>query len=341
MTPRVSRIAAIIGDHTEKMGGGGGPTHFVTNMADLQLALDGAAPFNTQPGDTIEIANGTYNGAQLDVDNLSGIPGNPITVRAQTRHQVILVGTNQCSRAENAFTITRPHWIFQDLRVRNYGVSFHSSGNGANNKYLDLMIDGFRRGGILFLTDGGNNMVNRCVIMFGTACAGLEDSGIEMDRSNTNTIKNNIVIDSHNNQIPNGGGGGERGYTIHLRNDCDDCLVQGNLIMNTAGDSNFRLLRGCNAINTIGGNNTIRDNIFMYSSAGNTNHDGRHQDNHYINNFFYAIWWQTMNTKGDIDGQHDFLHNTFIITNRSSRGVSESPGGGACSGTTRSSTHIR
>lgn len=64
---------------------------FVTTAAELSTAIRAS-----QPGDTVTMANGTWTDTSIDFD-VDGVPGDSITIRAETPGHVVLTGSSTLS----------------------------------------------------------------------------------------------------------------------------------------------------------------------------------------------------------------------------------------------------
>src|SRR5689334_1247282 len=69
------------------------------------------------PNDTIQVADGSYLG--FDVDDIDGLPGQPITIHATGTNAVVTVTTDRPDNRDTIF-ITFSDWIVIDgLRASN------------------------------------------------------------------------------------------------------------------------------------------------------------------------------------------------------------------------------
>lgn len=106
---------------TRALPGPGGPaTVRATPGSNLRTLLDAL-----EPGDVLEIANGTYDvpdGIPLDV---AGTPDAPITIRGESRDGVVL----RRSRGAAIVLLRASHVVVEDLTIEGSGVDSFTSGS--------------------------------------------------------------------------------------------------------------------------------------------------------------------------------------------------------------------
>lgn len=123
----------------------------VTNSEELQRALDGA-----QPGQTIQVAAGTYTGKFVARNN--GNSGAPITLVGDHRDSVSLRTGGTAKGSGTALTIEGDWWVVN-------GITFKDSSkgvvlNGSNRTVLDwIRVTNIGDEGVHFLNCSSNNVL--------------------------------------------------------------------------------------------------------------------------------------------------------------------------------------
>lgn len=293
-------------------GSGSACTNVGTPCA-LQTAIDQAVQ-----GDTVQLANGTYNG--LFGTNSSGASGNPITLKAANRHQAILSNANGCS-SEGGLYIENDWWIVEDLRFSAHHDAIRLEGV-SNNIIRHNIIENFGQHGVRGLTGSNNNLIEENVITRGATCyGGGEGAGIVLidfagiPNTTNNTILNNIIYDTGNNECVFGCD--KAGYGILIANNADDNTVKGNLLLGNGGKGQLRVLFGSSALSTTFLTGTIiQDNIILWGEGESSTNDCNDHQTSLINNLMGGTMQSIWSTKGNVDGnrgQHVMRHNTFIL----------------------------
>jgi parallel beta-helix repeat protein len=290
-------------------------THSVTTAGELTTAMAAAVA-----GDQIVLADGTYTGT-FTTGN-AGTGGSKITLKALNRHGAIVANALGCS-TQIGLNILDNHWTVQDLIFRNHhhAVRVGTSGTAVTGvTFQNNIIDNFGVAGI-FLQDASTNTITENVIAHGSACnAGLEDPGIWLWNSDSNTITKNLVYGTGNNGHQ--AGSTKNGYGIHIQNNSDDNVVQGNYLFANGGKGVLRFLA---ASGQTADRNIARDNVFLWGEGGPASDDCGDDSNTFTNNFFKGIYWSPWFGKGNSDGtkgNHILSKNTFIIDQFTRQAVS-------------------
>jgi len=104
----------------------GAPNKFANSAATI------ASQFaSLNPGDVLEIANGTYNVSGL-VLNRSGTVGNPIYIRGQSRAGVVLSNASRVLQIQNA-----SHVIIENMTLRGSGVDSGTAASSLGIAFYD------------------------------------------------------------------------------------------------------------------------------------------------------------------------------------------------------------
>jgi hypothetical protein len=137
-----------------------------------------------QPGDTLTLLDGVYN-QSFDNAGTKGLPGSPITVRAQNDGQAIIDGQGVRVPIKFWFNAVDYYFVFEGIVARNsseHVIANHGSHNiyrrvSAYNAHID------RNAHAIFIT-GSHNLVEDCM---------LGGSGRKMLVMNGNSAQYNTV----------------------------------------------------------------------------------------------------------------------------------------------------
>lgn len=226
----------------------------VSSASDITAALVQAGP-----GDTLIMTDGVWTDEYIRFRD-DGLPGNPITLRAQTPGGVVLNGT---SRVE----IGGDHLVVEGLRFEGgaltdgHVVRFQSSSTLATNSVLrDCAIIDYNPPSIgtrYFWVSlyGTNNTVENCRF------ENQNHSGVTVvvwgDWPNNHTIRNNHFVDRPVG--PENGWETIRIGTSDFVNDSSETLVESNLFQRADGE--------IEVISNKTGNNVYRSNTFRECKA--------------------------------------------------------------------------
>ena len=180
------------------------------------------------PADTILVADGSYLG--FDVRNLDGLPGQPITIRAQGANALVTVTTDRPDNRDTIF-ITFSDWIVVDglrafnanraavridesdhVTVRN-GVFGNNATWGIFTDFSDdtLLEDNDCYGSVsqhgIYVSNSSDRPVVRRNHLHGNAAAGLHMNG-DISQGGDGIISNALVEDNviHGNGVAGGAG---------------------------------------------------------------------------------------------------------------------------------------
>lgn len=215
---------------------------------------------NARPGDTIILANGTYNNFAFTI-NSSGIPGNPITFKAESGGGVNLTGTS-------GFTITGDYIVLDGFKfsgVPRNGLSNNVIGlDGASHCVVTncaFYSCGYYKWAhiIVMSNESANNKISYNY---------LEDiigQGIGV-RTESSNINNHIHHNHINGTTNDDEGNGQEPIQIGQNQQTGgenmlNTLVEYNLIENMSGDADPELIS-----NKTGGN-IYRYNTFINNTG--------------------------------------------------------------------------
>lgn len=219
--------------------GGGTTCSLAAPCRQIRTALTLVAP-----NDTIEVADGSYLG--FDVDDIDGLPGQPITIRATGSAAVVTVTTDRPDNRDTIF-ITFSDWIVVDglrasnanraavridqshhVTVRN-GVFANNGTWGIFTDFSDdtLLEDNTCSGSVgehgIYVSNSSDRPIVRGNHLFGNSRAGLHMNG-DLSAGGDGIISGGLV---ENNVIHGNGVGGGAGINM---DGVHDTIVRNNLL---------------------------------------------------------------------------------------------------------------
>jgi hypothetical protein len=299
-------------------GGSGCSSGSSTNA--LQTCLSSAS---VQPGDEVVLTNGTYTATTYVINGTNGTSANRITLRAQNRHAAILDGPGGYNTAQHGIQVQRAWWRIADLEIKEYTFGVTLEGGADNTLVEHNLIHTLTANGISFNSGNDNSIVRNNVVAFGDDGDNQGYWGaVSGNTSNGATIENNALYSFVRNAYLFAQGccpaGGWEMNMVATNN----WTIRGNIIMD-GPKAAIRLTSGNlpSALPPFVENNIIDSNIIAHSQTGvgigeNANF------NEVTNNFFYSVWFNGPQAKGNINpGQNIFSHNTMILTDYARTGV--------------------
>jgi parallel beta-helix repeat protein len=196
------------------------------------------------PNDTIQVADGSYLG--FDVDDIDGLPGQPITIHATGSAAVVTVTTDRPDNRDTIF-ITFSDWIVVDgLRASNANraavridQSHHVTvrngvfaNNGTWGIFTDFSDDTLLEGNTcsgsvgehgIYVSNSSDRPTVRGNHLFGNSRAGLHMNG-DLSAGGDGIISGGLV---ENNVIHGNGAGGGAGINM---DGVQDTVVRNNLL---------------------------------------------------------------------------------------------------------------
>jgi hypothetical protein len=238
----VTTHGVVSGHYVATYGTAGGDGS-INDPWDLETAL--AHPAAVQPGDTIYLRDGTYDGGQTS--NLVGISGNEITVRSYPGELAKLdLWKPGQSDAERGFRSNGDYVIFRDITFflsdpasRIDPVSLNRVGkiyiDGSYNKFINNIFHDLG-GGILWTEVRGsvggelNGNIFYNIGWLGESGGNPRGGGVSIYATNqtpTKTIKDNISFNSCRDDISL--------FSGHAGEPIDDFQIEGNILVNPGG----------------------------------------------------------------------------------------------------------
>jgi hypothetical protein len=192
---------------------------------DLKTAFTGAGG-RIQPGDTVWLTGGTYQGAFRT--QLQGSPGRPIVFRQQRGQRATIDGTLVAEGNELVF------WGFEIMQSTpsTYGLEARTN----NGKFINLVIHDAGKMGVSFWTPGENAELYGCIIYNNGTHENL-DHGIYLhNERGTKRVLDNVIFDN-------------LAYGIHAYAGPGNApqqgiLIRGNIVFNNGTISNRYRAKG-------------------------------------------------------------------------------------------------
>ena len=237
-----------------------------------------------QPSDEIVLANGTWTDVEF-VLRASGLPDNPITLRAEEPGKVIITGQSSLSFSGEHIVVSG--LVFRDGYTPSRGViSFRTSEDelANNSRVTNTVIDSFsnpeRQDSDLWVAlYGKNNQFDHNSLL------NKGNKGVTLAvRMNTEASRENGHIIEHNYFGPRqtlGSNGGEtlRIGTSHYSREFSNTIVRENYFDRTSGELEIISSKSCG--------NEIRDNVFFESQGTLTMRHGHFtvvENNYFLGN---------------------------------------------------------
>jgi parallel beta-helix repeat protein len=196
------------------------------------------------PNDVVQVADGSYLG--FDVDDIDGLPGQPITIRATGTNAVVTVTTDRPDNRDTIF-ITFSDWIVvEGLRASNANraavridQSHHVTvrngvfaNNGTWGIFTDFSDDTLLEGNTcsgsvgehgIYVSNSSDRPIVRGNLLFNNAGAGLHMNG-DLSAGGDGIISGGLV---ENNVIHGNGVGGGAGINL---DGVHDTVVRNNVL---------------------------------------------------------------------------------------------------------------
>jgi hypothetical protein len=203
----LATVSAQAKDYYASPTGGDGSSGTSDNPLSLSKALGYYSPL--QPGDTLYLLGGTYQGGFTS--NLQGTDGNPITVR-QAPGQRATIDCGQSDAGDNRFGIAGKYVHFYDIEVMSSDTNrvLKATGSpeesyrggvhvrGSNIKLINMVMHDTINGVSSYLGEGNHLEVSGCII-YNNGWSG-SDRGhghgiyLRTDDKLTKTARGNIVF---------------------------------------------------------------------------------------------------------------------------------------------------
>jgi nitrous oxidase accessory protein len=251
--------------------------------SNLQAAIDSA-----KPGDTLQVAQGTYD--KIEISKSISLIGNGATIRTTDRDACIRV------LADN---VNISGFVVRD---GFYGISLE---NVTNCNIIGNTVLWCTQPGIMLKFSNNNYIARNNASLNGLGGEGWY--GIYLTNSNHNMLLDNIAIGngayginlfpSCNNNVIRGNILEKNMYGLYMFRDCTDNLIETN-IMSRNTNSGMDIRFGCNDNRII--NNTIVDNAVAGITLMEDSGKNIVQDNDISGNSRYGIQIQTRSNNNAI-----------------------------------------
>ena len=311
----------------------------MANPSDLQTALNGGnSNFTVQPGDTIWLLNGQYNG-RFTSTLTSTDATKPIMVSSYPGQWAVLNGNIGCSGscpADNVLTVTGKNVMFKDFEVTFIGSNFqrtegaanwqivggvwHGNVNGTDGacKFVNLVIHNNPGTGFSTWKFAADSEIYGCLIYNngyqGTSAGVNRGVGMYVQNASNNVkkIENNIFFNNFKSGVQIWSSETTPGAPYHYIQNVD---FDNNVVLNSGSPLNN--LRECFIVasnSQVAGNNVPKNinvrNNFMYHNFNHLNGSG--QNGTRLGGEVFRIGHSTSNTNPPVNINVD--NNYFIGT---------------------------